>query len=538
VPEAAVVRTIDAQALAARFVTRDRWALVDVREPVAYERRHIFGATSVPRQRLELRIGALVRDAATPIVLYDEGNGRAERAAATLVRHGYRDVAVLGGGIDAIAGNTPLRVVSGTNVPSKLFGEEVLHGHDVPYVTAETFASWQASGRDVVLCDVRTPEEHGASCVPGALGAPSFAIALAAADLAAAHETVVVTCAGRTRSIIAALTLRELGHANVVALENGLMGWRLAGREVEAGARRAVPSPTEASVAAALPASRRLADAAGVTRVNVPALRLLLDDPVRNAYAFDVRPVRAYAAGHIPGTTALPGGQAIQRTDDFVAIRSAPVVLVDTHGVEANLTATWLRRMGLPSVSVLDGGIDAWRAAGEPIAPGRGRDSPLGWTATLGSVRLESPSVCERMRAEGALVLDVDASRHFRAGHVPGAVWAPRGDLEDTIGRLAPSLATPLIVTCGTGTQSVYAAAALQAEGYRDVAVLRGGTRAWQESGRPLDPVALPPQDDELLPPYQRGLDAMRDYIDWEKLLVAAGGDADLHGKTMKERQS
>ena len=536
-PEQNAVAYIDARMLAQRLATRDAWALIDVRDPGAYERGHIFGATSVPRQRLEQRIGTLVRDLRTPIVLCDDGNGRAERAAITLTRHGYRGVAVLSGGVDAIAG-TELRTVSGTNVPSKLFGEEVLHQYDIPAIAADTLASWRAAGRDVVLCDVRTPEEHAMSCVPGALGAPSFVIALGMADLAAAHETIVVTCAGRTRSIIGALTLRELGHVNVVILENGLMGWRLAGRAIEEGTLRTVAAPTTASIASALQASRRLADEAGVTRMDVPTLRTLLDDRGRDGYVFDVRPVRDHVASHIPGTIALPGGQAIQRTDDFVAIRGAPVVLVDEHGVEANLTGTWLRRMGIANVAVLDGGIGAWREADGRLVEGRAREAPLGWDDAIRSIRVESPPACERRRLEGDIVvLDVDSSRHYRVGHVPGARWTPRGDLEMIIEGVVPSRATPVLITCATGVHSVYAAAALQDAGYRDVTVLRGGTREWHQQGLPLEHADLPPQDDELLPPYQRGLEAMRDYIDWEKLLLGAGARGAGSGTARKERR-
>lgn len=513
---------IDAATLAGRWATRDAWALIDVREPVEYERSHLFGATLVPRRRLEFRIGELVRDRATPIVVCDDGSGRAMLAADTLARLGYRDVAWLAGGLDA-AVQAGSRVASGTNVPSKLFGEEVQHGQDVPSVSADTLSAWLTEQRDIVVCDVRTPEEYAESCIPGAISAPSFDIALVAADLAAAYPTVVVNCAGRTRSIIGAQTLRELGLANVVALENGLMGWRLAGHVVEAGAQRAPMAPTQGSVAFAAAASRRLADASGVARMTPDALCEWLAHRDGNGYLFDVRSVREYTAGHIPGTMALPGGQAIQRTDDFVAVRAAPIVLVDRCEVQANLTAAWLRRMGLPDVSVLEGGIDAWQRAGGALASGRDRGRPLGWDNALHVVRMEAPADCAHRpaTADRRVVLDVDGSRHYREGHLPGAVWVPRGDLERRVTGAVPSHATPILVTCATGTQSVYAAATLGAAGYADVTVLAGGTRAWREAGLPLEAAALPPQDDELLPPYERGLQAMRDYIDWEKLLVA-----------------
>ena len=44
---------------------------------------------------------------------------------------------------------------------------------------------------------------------------------------------VIVNCAGRTRSIIGTAALRRLGLTNVRALENGTMGWVLAGFELE-----------------------------------------------------------------------------------------------------------------------------------------------------------------------------------------------------------------------------------------------------------------------------------------------------------------
>ena len=43
--------------------------LLDIRDPVEAERGHIPGATNLPRRRIEFRIGELVRDRSTPIVV-------------------------------------------------------------------------------------------------------------------------------------------------------------------------------------------------------------------------------------------------------------------------------------------------------------------------------------------------------------------------------------------------------------------------------------------------------------------------------------
>jgi rhodanese-related sulfurtransferase len=514
-------RRLSAGALAAALETQNPPVLLDIRDPVEAERGHIAGATSLPRRRLEFRIGELVRDPATSIAVYGGADARAELAATTLARLGYQAVGWLVGGIDGWRGAGG-SLASGNNVPSKKFGERVHHRDHVPSIDADTLRRWQQEGRRLAVCDVRTPEEHRSACIPGAVSAPSFDIAQHAFDLAAAHDTVIVHCAGRTRSIIGAQTLVELGLGNVFALENGTMGWRLAGHALEQGSARTVGPASADSSGRAEQAAARLAAAAGVGRLEPAALEALLAEPTRNRCVLDVRSLAEHLAGHIAGAIALPGGQAVQRADDFIAVRAAPIVLIDAHETRANLTATWLRRMGFPDVSVLAGGVGAWRASGRSLVPGRERGAPLGWQAASRATPSLSVDEARRWLAEGreARVLDVDGSVHFRRGHVPGAQWVPRGWLEARVGAMAPSNDRPILVTCADGAQSAYAAATLQALGHLDVWRLAGGTRAWAAAGHPLEPAVLAPQDDELRPAYEKGEQAMRDYIDWEKLLV------------------
>lgn len=510
---------------AAEFVrlaqTAEPFALLDVRDPMEFERGHIRGATMLPRRLLEYRIGDLVRDPDTLIFLIDDDSGRAVLAARTLGALGYRNARVLAGGVQAAAA-AGCPIATGTNVPSKHFGETVQHAHRVPSIEASTLLAWQAEGRHVVVCDVRTPEEYHESCIPGALGVPSFDIALHAQDLASSHATVVVNCAGRTRSIIGARTLQELGHANVVALENGVMGWILAGRQPERGAERHAAAASAASIAAAAAASRRLAAAEHVRRIDVDELRALLRQQHCNRYLFDVRGRADYEAGHIPGFLCVPGGQVVQRSDDFIAVRGATVVLADQHEAQANLTAAWLKRMGYPDVAVLAGGLDAWRAGGGREEFGRLRGEPAGLGAATALVQRLSVDAFASALADVAAVLDVDSSRHFRNGHLARAVWLPRGWLELRIATVVSSKDAPILLTCESGVQSVFAAAALTQLGYRRIAVLEGGTRAWAAAGRRLEQAQdLPSQDDELLPPYKRGEQAMHEYLAWEQHLTS-----------------
>ena len=88
-------------------------------------------------------------------------------------------------------------------------------------------------------------------------------------DLAPNPDTlVVVNCAGRTRSIIGAQSLINAGIPNrVAALENGTMGWHLAGLKLEHGQTRQAPDPGAEGRAKAQSAAAKVAKRFGVRRI-------------------------------------------------------------------------------------------------------------------------------------------------------------------------------------------------------------------------------------------------------------------------------
>ena len=77
--------------------------------------------------------------------------------------------------------------------------------------------------------------------------------------------TVVINCAGRTRSIIGARVLQRMGLPNVISLRNGTSGWQLAGLQLEHGSKRLeLPEPSPAGRAAAEAYADRVAEEDGV----------------------------------------------------------------------------------------------------------------------------------------------------------------------------------------------------------------------------------------------------------------------------------
>ena len=199
-------------------------ALLDTREHGEYGQAHPFHAIPLPYSRMELDIHRLVPRMATRIVLFDDGaSGVAERAGARLAALGYTALHILDGGTAAwrAAGNT---LFAGVNVPSKTFGEMVEETYHTPHIGAAELAARQARGDNLVVLDGRPIDEYRKMTIPGSICCPNGELALRIAAIAPdPATTIVVNCAGRTRSIIGAQTLRHFGVPNPVrALENGI----------------------------------------------------------------------------------------------------------------------------------------------------------------------------------------------------------------------------------------------------------------------------------------------------------------------------
>jgi rhodanese-related sulfurtransferase len=522
-----MVRDISAAALAQLLDTGSPLALIDVREHGEYNLAHIPGASSVPRRQLEARVGRLVPYRGVEVVVCDDTGRRAALAARTLERLGYTRVAVLEGGVNRWA-SQDRPTEWGMNVPSKDFGEKVEVQHHVPTIDADELARRQRRGDALLIVDTRTPEEYRRFCIPGGRSAPGGELALRIHDLLRQRPdaTVVVNCAGRTRSIIGARVLQRMQLPNVVSLRNGTSGWLLAGLELERGADRVdLPVPSAEGRAAAEAFAARVAAEDGVRMLSIPELQKVMGRAAtETVYLIDVRTREEFVAGHVPGFWWMPGGQAVQRADDTVAVRGGTVVFCCDGTVRASVTASWYRQMGFTNVYAVTGGTTAWTGAGLPLAAGA--DEPIEPLVADAQARVREVSPAELAAHLASttppVVLVVDPSDRFAAGHVPGARWLSRSWLELRIAELVPDPRTPVVVTDEDGQEAPLAAATLLELGYADVSTLAGGTQAWRTEGRPLEHgltgVVRPP-DDVVPAGPDRSYADMINYLRWEEKL-------------------
>ena len=242
----------------------------------------------------------------------------------------------------------------------------------------------------------------------------------------APDTTVIVNCAGRTRSIIGTRVLQRMGINDALGLKNGTSGWMLAGYQVERGADRTeLPQPSPEGIAAAEAFAAKLAVEDGVHYIDIASVKSLLREPDQGtAYFIDVRTREEYEEGHIPGFRWFPGGQAVQRSDDLAVVHNCTVVFCCDGKARATFTASWYRQMGHKEIYAVDGGTAAWVAAGGALESGIAEEPPHGLFDARNKVTLVSPH--ELQTAMPSVVLFVETSQDFAQAHVPGARWVSR----------------------------------------------------------------------------------------------------------------
>jgi rhodanese-related sulfurtransferase len=509
------VLTTSPEHLRACWRERREVALFDAREEGPYADAHPLWAVSLPLSRIEARVLELVPRTATPIVVYDDGEGLAALAAERIAGLGYSNVSVLEGGLSAYA--KAGEVYRDVNVPSKAFGELVEAIRHTPSLSAEEVKALIDGGADMVVLDARRFEEYRTMSIPGATSVPGGELALRALDMAPSRDTlVVVNCAGRTRSIIGTQSLVNAGLPNrVAALRNGTIGWTLAGFSLDTGQQRRAGEVSAATHARQRDQAARWADHVGVRVIDKATLdQWLAEAGTRTLHRFDVRHPEEYVAGHPAGFLSAPGGQLVQATDEWVAVRGAHLVLWDDDGVRARMTASWLVQMGWEAVVVEDPAI----TADEPGIPAPRR-------AALPDLSGVAITPTQLQELSGAAVADVGPSPAYRKGHVPGAVFVLRSRFATDLAAVPGS--GPIVLASPDGILAAYARQDAAAHTARPIRVLAGGTDAWRAAGLPVqsgrDTWTSPPID-VYKRPYEgtdNAREKMQAYIDWELGLVA-----------------
>jgi rhodanese-related sulfurtransferase len=518
-------------------------ALLDIREHGQFGEDHLFFAVPLPYSQLETDLPRLVPRRSVRAVLYADqhSTGALHAAVRAMQALGYTQCHVLDGGIDAwkAAGYATF---AGVNLPSKTFGELAEHAYNTPRVSAQQLHEMmQNPDADLVVLDGRPIEEYHKMSIPGALCCPNGELALRIHQIAPSPDTtIVINCAGRTRSIIGAQTLINLQIPNpVFALENGTQGWYLADLALEHGADRVFPSSISAHT---LQAARQRAAVVqqrhGIETVRADQVAAWLAQGERSVFLCDIRTREEFEREHLPALVQhAPGGQLIQATDQYVGVRNAQVVLCDFDGVRAPVVASWLKQLGWSVVLLADvHGLAA--LADTAVNPGTLLNSTTASAAGAQAPVLHHTQPASATQAwqvaqghAGVLLVDVRPSMQYRKGHVKGAVWSIRPALHTVV----PDHHTSVVLFGSHPKRLAWLAHDLEQRGVTDIHLCTASLDALKTAGFTLQSTPDTPADaqciDYLFFVHDRhdgNKEAARQYLQWETNLVAQLDEAEM----------
>lgn len=506
------IRKISAGDLKALLAEPKEYAFLDVREHGQYGEGHPFLSVNAPYSVIETCAPLLVPCFETLCILMDAGDGVADLVHARMVAMGYTNLVVLNGGAPAWA-EAGYTLFKGVNVISKSFGELVEHFCETPSISAEDLQEMQQHNMPVMILDGRSPKEFQKMSLPGAMSCPNAELAYRLPELLSDQNTpVVINCAGRTRSIIGAQSLRYLGLKNpVLALRNGTQGWRLSGFDLCHGeVPQALPVLSADAEQLANSRAEKLIVQFGLKKVTPVQLQTMRDNKLRTTFLFDVRTEEEYLKAHWAGARHAPGGQLVQATDEFLGTRQAQVVLSDDLGLRAAGTAIWLKGMG-HDVFVLEADARKGDERGAEIKP----------SVTL-TKEVPLRDVAQSI-LHGAQLFDASRGMAYRKAHIESAEWVNRANLTKVEDKKSP------IIVIGQSTDLVYGVMQRLTElGAEDVAGCVGTPESWRDTGYQVIATPYTPTERECIDflffvhdRHDDNLEAARQYLAWELNLLS-----------------
>lgn len=266
------------------------------------------------------------------------------------------------------------------------------------------------------------------------------------------------------------------------------------------------------SKTAAAPTGRTGPSQPALGVIGVPALVAALSSGDELALV-DVREHGVQARdGHITHAAPLPLSQIELRAAALLPRQSVRLVVTDAgEGDLAIRAAARLAGLGYTDVSVLDGGVQAWRRAGQEIYTGDSSFSKAFGEFvehTYGTPHIPATELKRRQDAgDDLLLLDGRTLAEFEDFSIPGAHAVPNAELPYRVHGLLKSPETLVVVNCAGRTRSIIGAQALINAGLRNpVVALENGTMDWLAEGFALQHGVR----GEVAPPSGQALEAAR----------------------------
>ena len=172
--------------------------------------------------------------------------------------------------------------------------------------------------------------------------------------------------------------------------------------------------------------------------------------------------------------------------------KSVPIVTLDDGEGFAQLAAQRLIHLGFTDVSVFEGGVKGWKAAGGEVF--KDVNVPSKSFGELVESKRHTPSLSAQEvkhlidSKEDVVVVDVRRFDEYNTMSIPSGISVPGAELVLRVSELAPNPKTKVIVNCAGRTRSIIGTQSLINAGIpNEVNALRNGTIGWTLAGQDLD---------------------------------------------------
>lgn len=440
---------------ASLYETGEPFALIDTRERREYVNGHWFGSTNIPLSVLVPQITRLVPDREFPIHLLDwqdmPNRAPIEAAVNSLSRLGYSNVTRC---ITRIPDAFGHGFVKGEFVWSKAFGEVVAHTCGLPEVTP---AEYLANYGDAQLFDVRPTAEYSQFTIPDSQSLPNSLLLGNMEALKQSDNIALLHCAGRTRSIIGACTLKAAGYNGPYAIfKGGTQAWQLDGMEREFNANRLFATETVTKETTIKSVKDFLAKwNIDYQQLDNADLQAFVANHTQ-AYLFDVSNDAATGQLAEHNIVKISGTNLIQQTDRSIARYHTPVILFDHgSGSRAAFAAYWLQTMGF-EVSIVY--LNA-KLASHPAEHQQ-------YVTTDSTYPILSTEQILKLTDTKSTLIDLRTSQAYCQAHLKGSHW---GNISELLERAAQTNDSTVVI----GSDNAHASQSA------DLLVQRG----WQVAG-------------------------------------------------------
>ncbi|MCA9882757.1 MAG: rhodanese-like domain-containing protein [Anaerolineae bacterium] len=482
--------------------------LLDVREIEEYEAGHIEGAFNVPIRTLGENLN-LLPDIDAEIIVICQGGARAMLAQASLRSLGYNNAMTMTGGMGSWVGEN-LPTVTEAFVPEASEAPEfdgAVYEAVNSYLTnmpqgyglvrADALNEELFENPDIILIDVRSPEEWATGYIAGAdhIWINEF---MASVDMWPEDKDapIVVYCASGYRGGIATVMMNLMGYTNVRNVSGGIGAWIAAGLPLEG-----VPEETASDFDFAAIADAYLSDLPenfNAVRPDGLAEELASDDA---PFVVDVRTVDEYTESHIEGAINVPLNELTQSLD-LLPAQDANIVVYCGSGHRSALAMEALNLLGYTNTRSLLTGFGGWTGAGNavsdvPVEAEMGMAPEIdpdlfaavdGYITSIpdGYYVVRADALNEELFENEIFLIDVRTDGEFNSGYIEGAVHIPLEQFVASMDQWPEDMAAAVVIYDNPTHRSTMAMEIMQILGYENVRTLGGGFGAWSSADLPV----------------------------------------------------